>query len=580
MKIVKLQKLTISFATGDTSKTGTLTGFTSAAKIFPFSASADITGDSNLMTESFFDVDIVSNTSISVSRGGTGKAAVVIVYVVEVDPDTTVEKKTWAIGTGATTDDVAITSAVMAETFIVPYNKSATATAQQPIQTAVGCDMTTTTNVRMVVNTSGSDHSGTFYVVTNSNLSVQRGTKVLATSPETIAVTSVVEANTFVIASNTGSGVQYEDESGISVRLSSATGLEVYAGYTTVSASVYWQVVTATDFSVQRFNLRNSAAATGTFTLTAVDLALTAANGITRISSGSSSEYDDAWDLSCRATSYDLDSTTNITWSNSSQNGSAYVEAVEFTLYVAPSNPGAGMTMVLVDKKQTTAALENPSAFTFSKSDEAWGAISIALKLDTSGGVGGTNLATTSQFKKIETTGTVTVKNTATVNGLTVTGDLVLTELQNITGVTVSGTLTLSVAGTYSFTACTIGTIVNTSGGNITVNMLSASTIDTNTGPNITVNNSKAFNISINPNVTGYEWRVYTVSAIGSLSGAVEIAGEESATTNSHDVLHGYTSQAVAVQIIDSNYVEATKYYTLEANDLTTIIDMDIETND
>lgn len=89
-----------------------------------------------------------------------------------------------------------------------------------------------------------------------------------------------------------------------------------------------------------------------------------------------------------------------------------------------------------------------------------------------------------------------------------------------------------------------------------------------------------SFSFSVSPNITGYEWRLYTVDAEGSQAGAVELAGEESAATNSHSYPHVYTNQPIAVQIIDDLYVESVNYYTLEASNLPVTINLTAETND
>ncbi|MDA3941865.1 MAG: hypothetical protein PF693_21560 [Spirochaetia bacterium] len=81
----------------------------------------------------------------------------------------------------------------------------------------------------------------------------------------------------------------------------------------------------------------------------------------------------------------------------------------------------------------------------------------------------------------------------------------------------------------------------------------------------------KTFSFSLSPAVTGYEWRIYTVTAEGSLTGATEIAGAESATAGVKEYSYSYSvDQPIAVQIINeptNDYEESITYYTLKNAD-------------
>ena len=93
----------------------------------------------------------------------------------------------------------------------------------------------------------------------------------------------------------------------------------------------------------------------------------------------------------------------------------------------------------------------------------------------------------------------------------------------------------------------------------------------------------KTFTQTISPIPTpDYEYRLYTVTAEGSLDGAVEITaeGEENATSGSHTYTHTETNQPIAVQIISNDYIEKINYYTLTASDLAVTINLDIDNND
>tara|TARA_R110000851_G_C13102760_1_gene569231 strand:- start:14115 stop:15770 length:1656 start_codon:yes stop_codon:yes gene_type:complete len=84
------------------------------------------------------------------------------------------------------------------------------------------------------------------------------------------------------------------------------------------------------------------------------------------------------------------------------------------------------------------------------------------------------------------------------------------------------------------------------------------------TGTVNVVAGQKTFAFTVNPSHTGYEWRIYTVTAVGSLVGSVEIAGEEVATLDNQSISHSYVGQAIAVQVLSANYVESLTYYTVD----------------
>ena len=78
-----------------------------------------------------------------------------------------------------------------------------------------------------------------------------------------------------------------------------------------------------------------------------------------------------------------------------------------------------------------------------------------------------------------------------------------------------------------------------------------------------------------------YEWRLYTVTAVGSLAGEAEVAGAENETAATPGVYnHSFSSQPAALQIISNDYVEFTKYYTLTSADINDTITLEIDDND
>lgn len=127
---------------------------------------------------------------------------------------------------------------------------------------------------------------------------------------------------------------------------------------------------------------------------------------------------------------------------------------------------------------------------------------------------------------------------------------------------------------------------VNVGSGTLTVNVADGATIPSIRTAGATVNvvaGLKTFTFNTLPSFTGYEWRIYEVTAIGSLTGSVEIAGEESSTTSSQSYSYSYSAdQAIAVQIISqpgADYKEEIIYFTLIDGDQSTTINLQKDEN-
>ena len=154
------------------------------------------------------------------------------------------------------------------------------------------------------------------------------------------------------------------------------------------------------------------------------------------------------------------------------------------------------------------------------------------------------------------------------------------------------------VAGTYTFDsntfegyAATNGStgneaFYNSSGGHITLNLTgtaSAISVRNSAGSTTTVNNTKSFTFNLSPTITTYEWRIYQVTTLGSLDGAVELDGEEAASASSQSYLYSYVSDInLAVQILPtlgSDYEESITYYTAGNSDQTVTINLQKDNN-
>lgn len=122
------------------------------------------------------------------------------------------------------------------------------------------------------------------------------------------------------------------------------------------------------------------------------------------------------------------------------------------------------------------------------------------------------------------------------------------------------------------------------SGQTLTINVSATATTPTikndGTGTVTVVAGQKSFAFALNPSITGYEWRIYTVTAAGSLAGAVEIAGEEVASADNQSYSYSYSVDTpIAVQIISGSYQESTTFYTLENSDKSVTILLETEEN-
>ena len=118
--------------------------------------------------------------------------------------------------------------------------------------------------------------------------------------------------------------------------------------------------------------------------------------------------------------------------------------------------------------------------------------------------------------------------------------------------------------------------------GTITISVASGATIPSIKSAGAIVNvvgSLTTFSFTVSPSITGYEWRVYEVTAVGDMEGQNEIAGSEVAVSDSQSISHSYLGQPIAVQILDDGYEESITYYTLDANDLDIIIELDEDIN-
>lgn len=89
----------------------------------------------------------------------------------------------------------------------------------------------------------------------------------------------------------------------------------------------------------------------------------------------------------------------------------------------------------------------------------------------------------------------------------------------------------------------------------------------------------KTFSFTVNPSITGYEWRLYEDSVTPGVIGTVELDGEETATVDNQSYSYSTQPVSVALQIIADGYEEFIGYYTLGAVDQDINVGLTVEGN-
>lgn len=145
-----------------------------------------------------------------------------------------------------------------------------------------------------------------------------------------------------------------------------------------------------------------------------------------------------------------------------------------------------------------------------------------------------------------------------------VTGDGV-----EITGGAITGNEAIhitAVTGTFIINVSDTATIPSVSSAGAIVNVISG---------------QKTFSFTLNPSITGYEWRIYTVNGAGSLDGSVEIAGEEVASVDNQSHTYTYSVDTIiAIQILSVPYEEEIIYDVLKNADKDITINLTVDNND
>ena len=126
---------------------------------------------------------------------------------------------------------------------------------------------------------------------------------------------------------------------------------------------------------------------------------------------------------------------------------------------------------------------------------------------------------------------------------------------------------------------------VNAASGTITINVAAGATVPSVRSAGAIVNvvaGLSTLSFTVAPSIINYEYRVYTVTALGSLAGAVELQGEELATADNQSYSYTYAAGVkFAIQILpkDNDYEESLTYYTSSPVDQSVIINLKTDIN-
>ncbi len=175
---------------------------------------------------------------------------------------------------------------------------------------------------------------------------------------------------------------------------------------------------------------------------------------------------------------------------------------------------------------------------------------------------------------------------------------LASTDLSNISNINFNGFsgkyalyIPASITGTITldnFQSDGSGTDIYWAGtsGTLTVNKGNGTNFSTSSTAGGTVYypaESYSFKFTLSPSITAYEWRIYSVTAVGSLDGATELDGQESATADNQTYTYEYSSDIIiAVQILsqpDEDYEESITYYTLSNANQNVTINLTVDDN-
>lgn len=303
MQVVKIQEVSFTIASGASSGTGTLTGFSTLGKMICFATWRVADGQSPVLA-SMTEVDVWPNSTsqITAERWSNPSYAVnVRAYVIEFGSDTTVYKGTWAMTSSATAHTgISIGGTVtLADTFGWHYRKSegeaAPANDSDPDGRYTAFHFSSTTQLAVNRNVAKGACQGHWFVVESSTLTVQHGDHTITGSSVTSTtdtITSVTTGETFIVSSYLTNETEYNDEGCWTTDLQNATTVRFRRSYAaSVTNTWRYMVVSDSNMTVQRGEWTGTGTAENT-TITSTDLTLSIAkSGSGRSGDDVSSDY-------------------------------------------------------------------------------------------------------------------------------------------------------------------------------------------------------------------------------------------------------------------------------------------------
>ena len=197
--------------------------------------------------------ELTSSTQITVTTE-TAISQTVQWYLVEFSSGATVQRGSTTMGAGVSQSDITITALDTAKTFVLEETAANVARAEQARQT-IRAHLTSTTNLRLDRNETGSVARVKWQVVTLEGASVQSGLKtVTGVISDTVTVSAVTMSNSFLIFNNRALAASVGEcwEFFTGGVLTNSTTLTFSRGTTANSVELAWFLVELGGASVQR----------------------------------------------------------------------------------------------------------------------------------------------------------------------------------------------------------------------------------------------------------------------------------------------------------------------------------------
>lgn len=293
-----VQQVSITIPNGSTSATATITAAVGTAFII-YQGTNDTQAGTN-SAKSACRVELTNSTTVTAFRN-TSDTSTCTVNAAVVDATSslvkTVQKGTITVGAG-TTADATITAVTTANTAVAYLGYTTTVTSNSPITEWAALSLTTTTNVRATIGSSGGSSTVGYCVIEFQSAALASSVQAIAdaaspaSATRTKTITSVTTANTMLIWAGqlTAGGAAYT--SGFQyATLTNATTITIgtqTAGFLSIQDNMFVVEFVAGVLSqnAQRGTISLVAATSGTATITSAATATTLANFVGNSSTG------------------------------------------------------------------------------------------------------------------------------------------------------------------------------------------------------------------------------------------------------------------------------------------------------